>query len=188
MIRRYIWSLWVILKVKYGFVNLHIDVWLKMVTSTCNSFIKIEYGLGQNLVFSLIMNLQYIFYFWQFHLQSFPLKVCRVSFEIKYLTIIYFYSSEGGMHGDDYYALRWPYDVVENHHNEINHMSRSNLLWADVIILRTKNRWQFLHRYFYWNHHERLRWKDKSWVICNCRRRERERERWRDMEGSKEGV
>ena len=44
------------------------------------------------------------------------------------------------MHGDDHYALRWPYDVVENHHNEINHMSRRNLLWADVIILRTKNK------------------------------------------------
>ena len=31
---------WINVKIRYSFVNLHIDVWLEMVTSTCNSFYK----------------------------------------------------------------------------------------------------------------------------------------------------
>ena len=39
-IRRCIQSPWIIVKIRYAFVKLHIDVWLEMVTSTCNSFSK----------------------------------------------------------------------------------------------------------------------------------------------------
>ena len=39
-VRRCIQSQWIIVKIRYSFVNLHIDVWLEMVTSTCNSFYK----------------------------------------------------------------------------------------------------------------------------------------------------
>ena len=140
MLKRCIQSPWIIVKIRYYFVNLHIDVWLEMVTSTCNSFYKDRVWSRSKpcIQFDIELAIYLLFLTVSPSIISFE-SLSRV-FWNKIFDDHLFLFFKGGMHGYDHYALRWPYDVVENHHNEINHMSRRNLLWADVIILRTKNK------------------------------------------------
>ena len=140
MIRRCIQSPWIIVKIRYAFVKLHIDVWLEMVTSTCNSFYKDRVWSRSKpcIQFDIELAICLLFLTVSPSIISFE-SLSRVFWnKIFDDHLLLFF--KGGMHGDDHYALRWPYDVVGNHHNEINHMSRRNLLWADVIILPTKNK------------------------------------------------